>query len=129
MLTNRPVTTILPVTNLERAKTFYAQNLGLRPANEAPLPDALVFEAGAGAKLELQKRDRPTTAEHTVASFEVEDIEREVSDLERHGVRFEDYDMPGLKTERHIARMNEHRAAWFKDPDGNILCIHQTVRG
>lgn len=128
MLTNRPVTTILPVTNLERAKKFYTDNLGLRPSNEKPPEKAILFEAGGGAKLELLERDKPARSEHTALSFEVDDVEREVTDLERRGVRFEDYDMPGLKTERHIARMDGEKAAWFKDPDGNILCIHQRVR-
>jgi hypothetical protein len=48
-----------------------------------------------------------------------------VKDLEARGVQFEDYNMPGLKTERHIASVNGDRAAWFKDTEGNILCIHQ----
>jgi predicted enzyme related to lactoylglutathione lyase len=127
MLTSRPIIPILPVTDLERAKQFYSQKLGLRPSRESGPPGSAVFEGGGGARLELQKRDRPTKAEHTAISFEVEDIEREVKDLESHGVRFEDYELPGLRTERHIARMDGSKAAWFKDPEGNILCIHQRV--
>jgi catechol 2,3-dioxygenase-like lactoylglutathione lyase family enzyme len=125
MLTTRPITPILPVTNLERARKFYEERLGLHTAKEAPPPDAILFEAGRGTKLELLKRDQPTKAEHTALTFEVDDIEREVKDLESRGVRFEDYDMPGLKTEKHVARVNGERAAWFKDTEGNILCIHQ----
>ena len=49
----------------------------------------------------------------------------EISDLESRGVTFEDYDMPGIKTVDHIAEMGEDKAAWFTDPDGNILCLHQ----
>lgn len=125
MLTNRPIVTVLPVTNLDRAKRFYEDSLGLRAAKEKAPPDAILFEGAQGSRLELLKRDRKVQSEHTALSFEVEDVEREVSDLERRGVRFEDYDMPGLKTERHIAKMNGGKAAWFKDPDGNVLCIHQ----
>jgi len=124
MLSQSPITTILPVTNLERARTFYERSLGLSPSKGGAQPDTAVFESG-GTRLELQKRDRPTKAEHTVASFEVADVTREVSELERRGVRFEDYDMPGLKTEHHVARIEGTLCAWFKDPDGNILCIHE----
>ena len=125
MLTSRPITPILPVTDLERAKRFYTTNLGLRPSSEKGPPDTAIFEASGQQKLELMKRPQPTKAEHTALSFEVDDIEREIKDLEGRGVRFEDYDQPGLKTERHIATMNGGRAAWFKDSEGNILCIHQ----
>ena len=124
MLTHQPIMPILPVLDLERASSFYRDKLGLRPAREKPPPESAIFDT-AGAKLELQKRDRPTKAEHTALTFEVADIEREVKELEGRGVRFEDYDMPDLKTEGHIARVAGLACAWFKDPEGNILCIHQ----
>ena len=127
MLTSRPIMPVLPVTDLERARKFYAERLGLRPSGERSAQDAIVLEAGHGTKLELLKRDQPTKAEHTALTFEVDDIDREVVELEGRGVRFEDYNMPGVKTERHIARMDGERAAWFKDTEGNILCIHQRI--
>jgi catechol 2,3-dioxygenase-like lactoylglutathione lyase family enzyme len=127
MLTSRPIMPVLPVTDLERARKFYAERLGLRPSGERSAQDAIVLEAGHGTKLELLKRDQPTKAEHTALTFEVDDIDREVAELEGRGVRFEDYNLPGLKTERHIARMDGERAAWFKDTEGNILCIHQRI--
>jgi catechol 2,3-dioxygenase-like lactoylglutathione lyase family enzyme len=127
MLTSRPIMPVLPVTDLERARRFYSERLGLRPSGERSAHDAVVLEAGHGTKLELLKRDRPTKAEHTALTFEVDDIDHEVAELEGRGVRFEDYDLPGLKTERHIAKMDGERAAWFKDTEGNILCIHQRV--
>jgi predicted enzyme related to lactoylglutathione lyase len=81
MLTSRPIKPILPVTDLERAKKFYSASLGLRPG-KATMPDTAVFEAGAGMSIELLKRERPTKAEHTAISFEVDDVEREVKELE-----------------------------------------------
>ena len=126
MLSSRPIISILPVTNLDRARRFYATNLGLRSVPSSQ-PEAAVFEAGNGTKLELLQRDQPIRAEHTALSFEVDDIEREVRDLESRGVHFEDYDQPGLRTEGHIAQVNGDRAAWFKDTEGNILCVHQRV--
>lgn len=128
MLTNRPSIPILPVVDLERARRFYAVNLGLRESRATPPSnDTIVFETGGGAKLELLRRDVPTKAEHTAITFEVDDVEKEVRELEHRGVRFEDYDLPGLKTEGHIAQANGDRAAWFKDTEGNILCIHQRI--
>lgn len=124
MLTNRPLTPILPVLDLARAYKFYRDTLGLRPAREEAPPETALFDV-AGARLELQRRDQPTKAEHTALTFEVDDLEREVKDLETRGVRFEDYDVAELKTEGHIARTDFMSCAWFKDPDGNILCIHQ----
>jgi catechol 2,3-dioxygenase-like lactoylglutathione lyase family enzyme len=127
MLTSRPIMPVLPVTDLERARRFYSDRLGLRPSGERSAQDAVVLEAGHGTKLELLKRDQPTKAEHTALTFEVDDIDHEVAELEGRGVRFEDYNTPSLKTERHIAKMDGERAAWFKDTEGNILCIHQRV--
>ena len=125
MLTNKTVMPILPVVDLARARAFYEERLGLRPEPDSITDTNVVYEAGHGTKLEIDRRDQPSKAEHTALSFEVEDIEREVKDLEQRGVRFEDYDLPGLKTDHHIAQMHGTLAAWFKDPDGNILCIHQ----
>jgi hypothetical protein len=59
----------------------------------------------------------------------VDDITAEVRDLESRGVAFEDYDLPGLHTVEHICVLGAEKAAWFKDPDGNILCIHEDLNG
>ena len=125
MLTNKPIIPILPVVDLDRARKFYESKLGLRPSTEQFSDTGVVYDAGAGTKLEIDRRDEPTKAQHTALTFEVDDIEREVVELEGRGVQFEDYDLPGLQTAHHIARMEGVRAAWFKDPDGNILCLHQ----
>jgi hypothetical protein len=63
-----------------------------------------------------------------VASFEVPDVVGQVRELEQRGVRFEDYDLPDLKTVDHVCVMGAERAAWFKDPEGNVLCIHDLGR-
>jgi hypothetical protein len=54
-------------------------------------------------------------------------VVKEISSLEGRGVRFEDYDLPELKTVDHVCDLGSELAAWFKDPDGNVLCLHQTV--
>ena len=63
------------------------------------------------------------------ALWEVDDVAAEIADLEGRGVVFEDYDLPDLKTVDHIAEMGGEKAAWFLDPDGNVLCLHEVVAG
>ncbi len=123
MLNQSPVTTILPVVDPDRARRFYEEVLGLE--EERRLPDGSVVLRAGGSALELSRRARAAPSPYTVASFEVRDISREISDLEARGVRFEDYDLPDLKTDRHVCVLGSEKAAWFKDPDGNILCLHE----
>ena len=78
------------------------------------------------ATIALIQKPHGTQAEHTAISFEVSDVIAEVKELEKRGVVFEDYDLPGLKTVEHVCVLGSDRAAWFKDPEGNILCVHQS---
>ena len=123
-LSQTTVTTILPVVDLGRARAFYEGKLGLRPESK---PDGKVlYHCGAG-DIALMPREAGTKAEHTALSFEVPDIAAAVRELEGAGVRFEDYDMPGLKTEGHVCAMGAEKAAWFYDPEGNCLCLHEDM--
>jgi predicted enzyme related to lactoylglutathione lyase len=123
MLADSPVGAVLPAVDLERAKKFYEQKLGLR-ASDASMPGMLMFECGEGTEIMLYQRDTATKADHTVAGWQVDDIEATVQALRESGVVFEQYDMPGLKTdERGIATMGSIRSAWFKDSEGNILSV------
>jgi catechol 2,3-dioxygenase-like lactoylglutathione lyase family enzyme len=124
MLTNAKVMATLPVVDVDRARRFYGETLGLQEAQRFP-DGGVIFRTGAGSEVELYPREQPTKADHTAMTFAVQDLEREIRELEGRGVRFEDYDLPGLKTEGHVATMKGDKAAWFKDPDGNILCLHQ----
>jgi catechol 2,3-dioxygenase-like lactoylglutathione lyase family enzyme len=129
MLTNSPIRPTIPVVDLDRAKRFYVTSLGLKPvpANNDNTSGIAIFECGNGTRMELYQRG-PSKADHTVATFEVSDIEREVNALRGKGVNFEEYDMPGIKTQNGIATQGSVKAAWFKDSEGNILCIHQITR-
>jgi predicted enzyme related to lactoylglutathione lyase len=129
MLTNSPIRPTIPVVDLDRAKRFYETSLGLRPvpANNDNTSGIAIFECGNGTLMELYQRG-PSKADHTVATFEVSDIEEEVNMLRGKGVNFEDYDMPEIKTQNGIATQGSIKAAWFKDSEGNILCIHQIIR-
>jgi catechol 2,3-dioxygenase-like lactoylglutathione lyase family enzyme len=126
MLRECPVTTILPVVDAERARRFYEETLGLE--EERRLPDGSVVLRAGGSALELSKRSHAAPSPYTVASFEVRDLAGQVGELEKRGVHFEDYDLPDLKTVGHICVLGSDKAAWFKDPDGNILCLHEGVR-
>ena len=66
-------------------------------------------------------------SENTALSFEVTDLPAEVRALEDRGVRFQDFEMEGLKTVDHIAELGSERAAWFTDSEGNVLCLHQVL--
>jgi predicted enzyme related to lactoylglutathione lyase len=113
----------MPVVDMARAKKFYEEKLGLESSET---PDGAMYECGQGSRLGLYQRDTPTKADHTAAGWEVEDVEATVQALREKGVVFEQYDMPGIKTdERGIAAMGEVKGAWFKDPEGNILSVVQ----
>src|SRR6185369_10032292 len=123
MLSTAPVSPTLPVSDIERAKKFYTEKLGLKEA-ASPEPGGVTFECGQGTQLYIYERP-PVKVEHTLASFMVNDIEAEMSDLRNRGVVFEEYDIPGLKTVNGVADMGGFKAAWFKDSEGNILALGQ----
>lgn len=123
MLTNVPVRSTLPVVDLNRAKKFYEEKLGLKVVGEDPSPGA-VLQAGGGTQLYIYQR-AATKADHTAASFSVKDVEAEVKELKAKGVVFEEIEIPGMgvKTVDGVATFGELKAAWFKDTEGNILGI------
>jgi catechol 2,3-dioxygenase-like lactoylglutathione lyase family enzyme len=122
MLTDAQVHATIPVVDMDRAKKFYTEKLGLKVMMENP--GGVMFEAGAGTGLFLYQRGA-TKADHTVADFSVQDVRKTVEELRGKGVTFEEYDMPemGIKTENGIAVMGDQLAAWFKDTEGNIFGI------
>jgi catechol 2,3-dioxygenase-like lactoylglutathione lyase family enzyme len=123
MLNQSRITTILPVADITRARRFYEDKLGLHAASTRP--DGSVILTGDQGSLELLPRPEARASGFTVASFEVSDVAGEVKELEGRGVHFEDYDLPELKTVEHVCVLGSERAAWFKDPEGNVLCIHE----
>ena len=122
MISATMVVATLPVTDLERAKAFYGETLGLELLWENPA--SVRFRCGEVSELSIFKRPA-TVTEHTLAHFEVTDLEAAVRDLEAKGVAFIDYAEGPLKTTGHIAQIGPARGAWFRDPDGNTLGIRQ----
>lgn len=124
MLSNAPVTAVLPATDIGRAKKFYSEMLGLTEKDMGMPGDAALYECGSGTSIFIYQRPE-AGASHTQASFNVADLEAEMKELREKGVVFEEYDMPGLKTENGVATMEGYKSAWFKDSEGNILSIGQ----
>lgn len=123
MLADRPVHTTLPAANLERAKRFYTEKLGLSPEIEAP--EGIFFRCGAGTRFIVFPSGGTASGAHTQLSWDVDDIEAEVADLKARGVVFEEYDTPYLKTVGSVATTGAAKAAWFKDSEGNLLGMIQ----
>ncbi|MFJ2513748.1 VOC family protein [Streptomyces griseoviridis] len=135
LLARGRVTTRLPAQDLDRARRFYAEILGLDPVDERPggllyrcgVTDFVVF-ASTGAS--------PGT--FTQMAWEVEDLDTVVSELRSRGVEFESVDAPAIRTDDHgiaeiegnYATKGAHgeRGAWFRDSEGNLIGIGEPVR-
>ena len=121
MLQNSPLYAYIPAKDVPRARRFYEDKLGFKP--RAEVAGGVVYEFGKGTAAFLYPTPNAGTSRASQAFWDVEDIEREVAELKKRGVKFEDYDMPGMKTENGIFTGGGARAAWFKDSEGNILAI------
>jgi catechol 2,3-dioxygenase-like lactoylglutathione lyase family enzyme len=121
MLGNSPAAATIAVSDLDRARKFYEETLGLQAKMEDP--GGIMYGSGDSMVL-VYPSQFAGTSQATVATWLVSDLDAVVDDLTSKGVTFEQYDMEGLKTdERGIAALGDLRGAWFKDPDGNILNV------
>jgi catechol 2,3-dioxygenase-like lactoylglutathione lyase family enzyme len=134
MLKDSDIATRLPAQDLERARAFYAEKLGLEPVEERP--GGLRYRCGNGSFV-LFASTGAASGNHTQMAWEVDDIEAVVHRLRSRGVVFEEVDVPGLRTVDGIAEVEGNypsaggvgeRAAWFRDSEGNLLGIGQPVR-
>ena len=125
MLSDALVTTMLPVIDMARARDFYENKLGLKPGGLKP-DGKFVYSVG-GSVLALFPKPEGTKADHTAISFQVAAIATSIAALKERGVVFEDYDFPGLKTVDHVCVLGAEKAAWFKDTEGNFLCLHEDI--
>src|SRR5215204_2600364 len=124
MLQDSPVYSYIPARDVGRARTFYEQTLGLKPKQE--LNGGVVYECAKGTASFLYLTPNAGTSEASQLFWEVPDIEAEMAELKGRGVVFEKYDMPGTDASG-ITTAGGARAAWFKDSEGNILAIIQTL--
>lgn len=110
------------VEDLDRAISFYSDRLGFTVTRLTNDPTSALVGIGKGGRLLLYQSSFPR-GETTAAAILVDDVPGCVSELRERGVTFEDYDLPGLKTENGIATLGELQSAWFKDSEGNTLAI------
>lgn len=125
MLAGTQVTCMLPVKDLPRARRFYEECLQLEPLGQKP-DGKFVYRCG-GTEIALFPKPEGTKAEHTALSFAVQDIRAAIAELKGRGVTFEDYDLPDFRTVEHVCVLGSEKAAWFRDPEGNILCLHEDI--
>ena len=132
LLAEGKVATRLPAQDLDRARRFYAERLGLEPVEERE--GGLRYECG-GVWFALFQSSGSASGTHTQMAWEVDDLDAVVADLRERGVVFEEYDFPGLTTVDGIAEVEGNypskgtgeRGAWFRDSEGNLLAIGQPV--
>lgn len=125
MLQKSPMYSYIPAKDVGRARKFYEDKLGFKAKQE--LEGGVVYEFGKGTGCFLYPTPNAGTSQASQAFWQVDDIEREVAELKKRGVKFEEYDMPEMKGENSVYTGGGAKAAWFKDSEGNILAVIQSV--
>ena len=124
MLQNAPMYSYLPAKDVARARAFYEEKLGFKPKEVTP--GGITYEFANGTACFLYPTPNAGTSQASQAFWQVEDIEKEVAELITCGVNFEKYDMPDID-EQGISTAGGAKAAWFKDTEGNIMALIQTL--
>jgi predicted enzyme related to lactoylglutathione lyase len=124
MLSAAPIRAYIPVSDVSRARKFYEENVGLRPKEE--YAGGVIYEC-AGAEVFMYPTSNAGTSKASQAYWQVEDVEAEVDELKARGVKFEEYDMPGMTMKNSIVTAGGAKTAWFKDTEGNILAVSQRL--
>jgi len=125
VLKNAPVVPYIPASDIARARRFYEDKVGLVPREQ--IEGGVVYECGDRSWIFLYRSGGAGTSKASQAFWQVKDVEKEVAELRAKGVVFEEYDLPGLKTVNGVATAGNSKAAWFKDSEGNIMAIIQTI--
>ena len=120
MLGARDAIATVAVKNLEEARAYYEEKLGLEVARE--LPEGISYRAGRTTLLVYASRFAGTN-QATCVTWAIDDVERAAQELNARGVTFEHYDLPGTTVEGDVHVEGDRKAVWFKDPDGNILSV------
>src|SRR5437667_12577450 len=119
MLQKSPMYAYIPAKDVARARQFYEQKLGFKPKQETA--GGVVYEFGEGTACFMYPTPNAGTSKASQAFWQVADVEREVTELKARGVKFEEYDMPGMKMENSIVTAGGAKSAWSRDSEGNIL--------
>jgi catechol 2,3-dioxygenase-like lactoylglutathione lyase family enzyme len=122
-LSDSRVEALVAVADLDRARRFYEDQLGLTPDEEDE--EAVRYPCGGGTGIGVYRSpENAGKSPATLAGWFVDDLDETMAELASRGVVFESYDQPGLKTdERGVFDAGRFRAAWFKDPDGNTIVL------
>jgi predicted enzyme related to lactoylglutathione lyase len=123
MLQNSPLYAYIPVKDVGRARRFYEGKLGFTAKEE--VAGGVVYEFAKGTACFLYPTPNAGTSKASQAFWQVDDIQHEVEELKKRGVKFEEYNLPGMRTDNGIFTGGGAKAAWFKDSEGNILAIIQ----
>jgi predicted enzyme related to lactoylglutathione lyase len=124
MLQDAPMYAYIPAKDVARARSFYEQKLGFTPKDVSE--SGVAYDCAGRTGCFLYPTPNAGTSQASQAFWQVEDIEREVSELNARGVVFEAYDMPGQQS-NDIVSAGGAKAAWFKDSEGNILAVIQDL--
>ncbi|KGJ74467.1 hypothetical protein GY21_10500 [Cryobacterium roopkundense] len=116
---------VLPAADLSRARSFYHDALDLEPVE---VLDGLLVYSSPGSGFEIYETENAGTAKNTQMSFITDDLDGEMVRLRARGVVFEDYDIPGMKTVDGVAATDEMKSAWFRDTEGNFICVTELLR-
>lgn len=124
VLADARVEAAVPVARLSLARDFYENVVGLTPsASHRPDID-VVYELGGGTRLVVIEEKLPLRRAESAAHFVVGDVAATVRELRGRGVEFDEFDLPELKTTDGVATVGDLHFAWFRDPDNNVLAIH-----
>jgi predicted enzyme related to lactoylglutathione lyase len=124
MLQNAPMYSYIPAKDLARARAFYEEKLDFKP--KEVMAGGVTYEFANGTACFLYPTPNAGTSQASQAFWQVEDIEKEVAELMGRGVKLEKYDMPDVD-EKGISTAGGAKAAWFKDTEGNIMALIQTL--
>jgi len=126
MLKIRRVGAAMPAQDIKRARQFYEQKLGLKPADEGP-DGGVMYMVGETGFLVFPSMGK-ASGDHTQMALDVDDVEQAVRELKGAGVKFEEYDFPNMKTHDGIVDLpNGEKGAWFKDTEGNLIGVGTMV--
>ena len=121
MLGKKDFTPMIAVKDLDRARAFYEETLGLTTL--ATMGEEVVSMQSGDTKIDVYRSEFAGTNKATALTFNVDDIIAEIAELKDKGVTFEHYDLDGLTRDGDIHQAEGMKTAWFKDPDGNILSL------
>ena len=124
MLSSSPIRAYIPASDVTRARKFYEGSVGLVPKLECS--GGVIYDCG-GSEVFLYPTPNAGTSKASQAFWQVSDVEAEVAELKSRGVKFEEYDMPGIQMTNSIATGGGAKTAWFKDTEGNILAVSQRL--